>query len=159
LNIEALRAVLSYDPETGLFRWKTNRTRARVGAVVHGLNKSTGYKKVRLFRKPYYQHRLAWFYVYGEWPKDQIDHINGDKLDNRICNLREVSNAVNSQNTRAPRATNKVGHLGVSKHHGAYRARLALDGKQICVGGFKSPEAAHAAYVELKRKHHEGCTL
>lgn len=103
----------------------------------------------------YRLHRLAWFYVYGVWPKDSIDHINRCKTDNRISNLRECSNAENQRNVDK-RVYNTSGYKGVSfvKRDNKWGARARLDGKVILLGQYKTPELASQAYQEFAKKHH-----
>lgn len=113
---------------------------------------------VRIEGVGYLAHRLAWKYCYGDWPKGIIDHIDGNALNNAITNLRDATYKINSQNQKVANRRNKVGLLGVSaqsRGRRGYRARI--DGKYI--GIFPTPEEAHAAYLEVKRKSHEGNTL
>lgn len=93
----------------------------------------------------YYVHRLAWFYVHGRWPQQQIDHINGDPHDNRIANLREATVEQNRRNVRLS-TKNKFGLKGVTIQKGRYKAQIRFAGKHINIGLFDSPEEAHAAY-------------
>ena len=94
-----------------------------------------------------------------------IDHINGNRTDNRICNLRLASPTLNSENQRNPRKDNKSGFLGVTTHQNnsrgdiVYRVRVQVKYKSVHIGCFKTPEAAHDAYVAAKRRLHEGCTI
>lgn len=108
-------------------------------------------------------HRLAWVHVHGSWPAGDIDHINGDKLDNRIANLRDVTRSVNKENMRSARGDNKVGLLGVHVRRQnttrPYVASIRVSGKLIHLGAHNTPEAAHAAYLEAKRRLHSGCTI
>jgi hypothetical protein len=157
LTAQRLRELLHYDPETGVFTWKVaNGTRAKVGAIAGSLSK--GYILVRVDALNRRAHRLAWFYVNGEWPTDEIDHINGDKSDNRICNLRCVSRSVNLQNQRQPRSDNARGlYLGVGwdKARQKWRAQIK-DGKNTFLGRFNSQEEASEAYLAAKRRLHPG---
>ena len=88
-------------------------------------------------------HRLAWAIYYGEWPKDQIDHINGIRGDNRIANLRSVSNQENSKNRRRS-SNNTSGYMGVSFHKGSrkWQSYICVDGKFIFLGKFADKEDA-----------------
>lgn len=106
------------------------------------------------------EHRLGWFLHHGYWPQHTIDHRNGDKTDNRLENLRDVSNQHNRQNTRKAYRSNKSGLLGVCQTaSGRWEAAVKLDGKKHYAGLYDTPQEAHAAYIELKRKLHPGCTI
>jgi len=102
-------------------------------------------------------------YVYGHMPNHQIDHINLIKDDNRISNLREVSNAGNQQNNRKPFKNNKLGFLGVSElkkgKYLYYSARIGINNKTLFLGSFKTPEEAQDAYIKAKREIHTTCTI
>ena len=105
LTAERLREVLAYDPDTGVFTWKARTSpfsRVNVGDVAGNLRRD-GYIEICVDGRKHQSHRLAWLYVYGEWPADQIDHINGIRTDNRIANLREANNAENHHNLRKAR--------------------------------------------------------
>lgn len=158
ITAERLREVLDYNPETGLFLWKMAFCRkVRVGASA-GCSYG-GYKHISVDKRLYRAHRLAWLYVHGEWPAGDIDHINGNRSDNRIANLRDVSRRVNLQNIRDPKPSNKSGLLGASKNGKFWAAVIRTNGKRLFVGNFPTPEQAHHAYVEAKRRMHEGCTI
>lgn len=159
IGIERLLHVLNYDAETGVFSWRIqNGQRGKVGAVA-GTFDGQAYWRIQVDRKKYKAHRLAWFYVHGVWP-EHVDHINGDCLDNRLVNLREVTHAENHQNRRKPNAGTKVGMLGVDYKEGqGYRARITLNGKQNHLGYFSTADEASKAYVEAKRAVHPFGTL
>ena len=113
LTQEYLRDVLDYQPETGVFTWKISpNKRIRVGDAT-GTSLSSGYRRVRVLGTSYRAHRLAWFYVHGEWPPEQIDHINGVRDDNRIKNLRCATYTENQKNKRRGK-NNTSGVVGVS---------------------------------------------
>ena len=157
LTAETLREYLSYDPETGVFtRIKSTTRPDRVGAVAGALDRQ-GHVQIRVLGTLHMAHRLAWLYTYGAWPTETIDHINGIKTDNRIANLRNVSQQLNNQNQIKSRGPS--GYLGVSKYRDKWRAQIRLSGVSIHIGYFYTPEEAHAAYVEAKRKLHAGCTI
>lgn len=107
-----LKDVLEYDADTGVFTWRFGRPKAKAGSIAGGKNWK-GYWLICVDGKRYRAHRLAWLYVYGLMPKHQIDHINHDKFDNRIENLREVTNAENHKNVKLA-SNNKSGYSGVS---------------------------------------------
>jgi hypothetical protein len=98
---------------------------------------------------------------HGEWPAQQIDHINMNRTDNRIANLRSVSPRVNSENRRTAQSQNLVGLRGVSwrDHCKKWRSRITVHGVEHRLGQFDTAEDAHAAYLEAKRRLHEGCTI
>lgn len=153
-----LREALTYDSETGHFTWNVLRPNAGIGTVAGSVG-STGYLIICLKNVRYCAHRLAWFYVHGVWPTRDIDHINHDRLDNRISNLRELSRRGNMQNQIRAHANNGTGALGVRPHGQRFVARIKIDGKQKHIGVFASVEAASKAYIQAKRKFHPAGTL
>jgi hypothetical protein len=155
---QELKERLAYDPETGALTWIKVRASTLLGKEAKCLDVA-GYIQVNLPGAVLKGHRIAWAIHYGEWPKGQIDHINGVRNDNRIANLRDVSNQINCQNQRNGVRPNKTGFIGVHLNGGKYRAKIWLNGKQIYLGGFDTPEEAHAAYVAKKRELHEGNVL
>jgi HNH endonuclease len=159
ITSDRLRELLAYDPSTGVFtRRVRTSTRTRVGDVA-GCLKNKGRIAINADGKLYQSHRLAWLYVYGEWPKHHIDHIDGDPSNNRIANLRDVISSVNQQNRKCAQANNASGLLGVSPYRGRWRATICINGACRLIGRFDTPEQAHAAYLEVKRQLHTGCTI
>lgn len=159
LTAQRLRELLHYDPETGvLTRAVSTSCRARAGAVAGCINAS-GYRQIGFNKTLFYAHRLVWLYVHGEWPKGHIDHIDGDKTNNRLNNLRDASGFVNSQNRRCASSNSAHGFLGVTKNKRRWSARIFANGTQIHLGTFDSPEEASATYVAAKRIEHGGCTI
>lgn len=160
LTAERVRELFAYDPETGVFTRKPGRKVANVGGTV-GTPNANGYLITKIDARTYLMHRLAWLYVHGEWPKHFIDHANGICHDNRICNLRDVTNAENTQNQRGPGKANTSGYLGVRARAacGKWQADIQVNGKPTYIGFFDTPEAAHAAYLEAKRRLHSTCTI
>ncbi len=148
LTHDELKERMYYDSETGLF----NRLKNNYGKTGH-LHKS-GYIKISFKRKMYYVHRLAWLYHYGVWPKNQIDHINGIKSDNRVCNLREATNTQNQYNTKKPK-NNTSGYKGISwmKREKRWRVRINLDKKEICGGYFSDIEKAKEKLIKLHQEY------
>lgn len=161
VTAQRLRELLHYDPETGVFTWRVRLSnRVKVGGVAGTVN-TWGRAQIAIARNFYYAHRLAWLHIHGEWPAQEIDHIDGDPLNNRIANLRDVGRVTNQQNLRKAAQRNRAGMLGALWHgqNKAWRARIMVDGKSISLGCFKTPEEAHAAYIEAKRRLHKGCTI
>jgi hypothetical protein len=95
LTAERLREILGYDPETGLFTRLVRTGRIRAGEVA-GTAHSRGYRSIVIDGRVYLSHRLAWLYVHGEWPPEQIDHINRNRADNRLVNLRAAKQSQNN---------------------------------------------------------------
>ena len=163
LTAERLRELLAYDPETGIFtRLTDNRRGNRIGDVV-GTRCKLGYLWTYLDGRQYTLGRLAWLYVTGEWPEHEIDHINGEKTNNRFANLRDACRQTNMQNEHRARSNSSTGYAGVSfrKERGKYIATIDKgDGtrKRIRLGSFYNPVDAHNAYLEAKRKYHPGFT-
>ena len=164
LSAARLREVVDYDPETGAFTRKVRLAqRHQVGdradfLVVKGT--LHGYRRLSIDSKRYLAHRCAWLYVYGQWPSKLIDHINGDKGDNRIANLRDVTMSVNLQNVYGPQSNSHSGYLGVVPHvDGGYRARITLNGKTTCLGVYRRAKDAYKAYLDAKRRIHPGCSI
>lgn len=157
LTAERLRQLLSYDPETGVFRRRVTQTnRNKVGDVA-GTPNDKGYLLIMVDGRRYLAHRLAWFYVYGEWPAGEIDHINRQRSDNRIANLRDATRSLNTQNT-GMFSSNTSGKKGVSFHRasGKWQARIGLDGRLIHLGVHATKELAALAYEEARAKYHKG---
>lgn len=154
-----LQELLSYDPETGVFAWKKRTGRCSAGAIA-GCQDERGYVVLSIDGKRYYAHRLAWLYSTGQFPSKNIDHINGEKFDNRIKNLRDVNTQTNLQNLKKAMVTNKsTGILGVRKLRGKFLAQITIEGKETHLGTFNSAEDAHAVYLQAKRRFHNGCTI
>ena len=158
ITAERVRDVLDYDHESGSLRWKVRVARSvHIGDIAGTINK--GYRRIAIDGVVHNAHRLVWLHVYGVHPKQEIDHIDGDKLNNRVANLRDVGRAVNAQNLRRPLKHAAVGLLGVSPSGAKFTARVQIDGRQVYLGTFDTPDCAHAAYVAAKRVAQPGCTI
>ncbi len=146
---------IKYDPETGIFTWAVSGRGIRVGAVAGSLG-ADGYWAIKVGFKRYRSHRVAWFLAHGQWPEGEIDHINGNPLDNRLCNLRVVGRAENSQNRRRAMRNSSHGFLGASWNgqHKRWQAKLMAYGVRYHLGYFDSAELAHAAYMAAKSRLH-----
>ncbi len=156
-----LQLVLKYESETGLFYWIGSKNNRVKNGSVAGSKDSSGHIQIKIFGRTYLAHRLAWLYSHGEWPEQQIDHINGIKSDNRITNLRDVSPRINAENRRLACKTSKSGILGVSWHKASnsWTSSIKTLGKRKHLGCFKTPELAHEAYLNAKRQLHHGCSI
>lgn len=152
--------LVQYDPDTGVMVHRRDSRNAHAGAVVGHVN-SEGYLRTQLDGCDLALHRLAVFYMTGHWPSAEVDHLDGNRQNNRWKNLRECSRKVNLQNRRKPNKNNVSGLLGAHFHplSGKYQARVSVDGKAHHLGLFKTPQEAHDAYVAAKRHLHEGNTL
>lgn len=157
--MKRLREVLDYEPTTGVFRWRVAIGRRVQAGNVAGTLHPKGYRQITIDARKYRAPRLAWFYVHGCWPKNQIDHMNGNRDDNRIENLRDVTSSENLQNQRRAYSSSTTGFLGVSTHRKKFQARIMLDGKNRHLGTFPTPEAAHVVYLAAKRRLHAACMI
>jgi hypothetical protein len=158
LTQDELKRQLSYDPETGaLTRRIRSSNRIKIGDEA-GTASPDGYRRVWVGGKLYLAHRLAWLYVHGAWPTGELDHIDGQKANNRLANLRDVPHQMNVQNLKIARKDSKSGVLGVhwepSKHR--YVAQSSLNGKRTFLGHFKTISEAEKVVVEFKQQNHPG---
>lgn len=155
LSQKELKKWLSYDPETGVFKW-LKRPRQRACSEVAGTINPDGYRQIGLGQDVYKAHRLAWFYMKGRWPRKDIDHINGNRADNRWCNLRNADKQTNQANSKR-RSTNTTGYKGVmvfgDNRQKKFCARITVNYQSIWLGNFYTAEEAHAAYVAGARRY------
>jgi len=153
-SVHSVAAQVAYDAATGQLR------RLATGRPVT-TRQAHGYIVIRVDGVLLRAHRVAWALVHGSWPNRHIDHVNGDRSDNRISNLREVDRAGNNQNLRKAKRGNAAGLLGVSwdGKRKKFKAQITVDGRNRLLGRFDSADDAHAAYVAAKRKEHATCTL
>lgn len=155
ISAETLRESLDYDPETGVFIWKVNHGKCVPGERAGSLNNFHGYESIGVAGRRLLSHRLAWLYVYGEWPEDQIDHINRVRSDNRITNLRLATCSENLQNTKL-RLDNKSGHKGVIwfRRDSVWRAYITVNRVSQHLGYFPQINDAIAARKAAEAKYH-----
>lgn len=155
LTAERLREVLCYDSETGVFTHRVTRSsRAVQGRVAGTTEKQRGYVRIRIDQKDYWAHTLAHLYVTGDWPEEDVDHVNGHKGDNRWENIRKASRSQNNANMGIPRH-NTSGVKGVAwdRAKGMWRAQIKVSRKQIWLGYFRDIEDAKAAYAAAAHKY------
>jgi HNH endonuclease/AP2 domain len=154
LTAAQLRLLLDYNPDTGVFTWRIPpHPRFRVGAVA-GCLFSNGYRYIKIEKRTYKAHRLAWLYMSGEWPVGELDHKNTVRHDNRIANLRQPpSRSLACANT-SKSSRNKSGYKGVSRCGNSWRAQIWLNGRRYHLGLFDAPAEAHAAYAAAAKRLH-----
>ena len=155
LSQQTLKEFLDYCPETGVFTWRKRAAMCTKIGVIAGNRNQHGYIRIRFLRHGWMAHRLAWLFVHGEMPTDQIDHIDGDKANNRIINLRQATGSENLRNIkRLPR--NKSGFKGVVWHvlNKKWMAACRMNGKKVHLGYYKDPEEASRVYLEFAKKCH-----
>jgi len=155
IDVERLRAVFAYDPDTGVFtRRLALAARSRVGEIV-GSRHQHGYIVMRMDRVSYNAHRMAYAYVYGDIPVGyDIDHINGDRADNRLCNLRLATRSQNLQNQRGPHKDSTTGVRGVTPYGQRYVAQIMVDGKNKHLGVCDTVAQAAALRTDAERRLH-----
>lgn len=149
---QKLKEVLSYNPDTGIFLWLIDRPRASAGAEA-GYITGNGYMRVQIARKSYALHRLVFLYTYGAMPSDEVDHINRNRQDNRLVNLRLVTKRQNLRNKSAYR-NSALGLVGVCQRGSRFRAYINREGKRVNLGTFDTSEQASQAYFDAKRLLH-----
>lgn len=144
------RKHLQYNPDTGTF------TRLRKNGEPSAKNPASpsgsGYLYISLCNNNISAHRIAWLLMTGEWPESMVDHRNGDRHDNRWLNLRASNHSHNNQNKT--KTVSSTGFMGVYPERGRYRAVIKNNNRQIYLGAFSTPEAAHHAYLQAKRRYH-----
>jgi len=152
--VEELNELFNYDPDTGLFTWKKTLSNRAVAGSIAGSLQSQGYIYISINGKKYSAHRLAYKVFHGSDPVDQIDHIDMDKSNNRIANLRDATNTQNSGNT-GPYKTNTSGIKGVYWVSGRkkWRARIMCNGKKIDLGYYQIKEEAALAYEKAAKEY------
>jgi hypothetical protein len=150
LTADRLRHLLDYNPETGQLSWRSptahNVKRGQIAGNRHG----GGYLHTMVERRRHQNHRLAWLHFYGEFPVGVVDHINGDKADNRISNLRLANRSTNAANSKARGSS---GFKGVTACKKRWRAQITVNQEVIYLGLYKTKEEAHAVYAEAARQH------
>lgn len=157
-------AALTYDKETGLISWRVDLGAGRPCAGAEaGCITSDGYRRIMLNGASYLSHRIAWALTHGSWPAGQIDHIDGCRTNNRIANLRDVTNSTNQQNLKRARRNNRSGSSvpGVCWHKasGKFKVNAQREGKTITIGRYATLPEAEAASLAYRRGNYEGFTL
>lgn len=142
-----------YDPSTGLLRHRNARPNGRSGGTIAGSLQSGGYRQVRYMGRAHYAHRVAWLLMTGDWPAEEIDHIDHDRSNNQWSNLRVVTRSENMQNQK-PRSREGSKGIFFRADRGKWRARIRVNGRIKNLGQFETAEEAHAAYVKAAKEIH-----
>jgi hypothetical protein len=152
---DILKSLFEYDKNTGIFKRISLKHQGIKNIDKVGYVNDAGYLLISVLNKRYRAHRLAWLYVTGKMPIDQIDHINLKRLDNRFCNLRECNNEENNRNSRK-KSTNTSGYRGVhfNNQTNKWQARARVNGKRYHIGLFDSAEKAGIAYENFIINNH-----
>lgn len=154
LTQERLKELLHYDPETGVFIWLVGRGGGAKAGDVAGSFDAKGYIVIVIKGAIYRAHRLAWLYIYGEWPEYQVDHENREKKDNRIINLRAATNAENCRNQgKAKNNTSGITGVAWRENCGHWWAQIMVDGKSIYLGSFKDKFEAICARMSANNRY------
>lgn len=158
LTQDELKQIVTYEPLTGKFYWNYDSKFHKVGDEAGSEHNENGYRRCRVFVKgrQYRAERLAFLWVTGSWPVNMVDHLNHDTLDNRFCNLADVTNQQNQFNQVKPHSDSANKYLGVSffARTGKYQARISINKVQTHLGYFTTPELAWEAYKLAKAKYH-----
>ena len=136
-----LHEVLRYDSKTGVFTWRPRDWNFKFAYTRAGTHHNKGYRQITVLGEIHLEHRLAWLYTYGCWPVNDIDHINRNRADNRLANLRDVTRSVNLHNANLGKR-NTTGVLGVTRRKNKYQAKLYIDGVAHFLGVFRTKRAA-----------------
>jgi HNH endonuclease len=155
LTSERARGLFAYDPLTGLLTWRNRSSRTAPAGSVAGRLLPCGYLQLKADGRNYLVHRVIWLMATGCWPRDQIDHIDGSRTNNRLENLRAATGVQNACN-KAPGAANTSGHLGVCWNKGKemWLVRISVNGKRSHVGYFRSLESAVKARQQAAERLH-----
>lgn len=152
--LERVRELFSYDPESGILTRRTDVPKGKAGSAA-GTRNSHGHLICRVDYKIYYVHRLIWLLAHGQAPPQLIDHVNGDRSDNRLANLRPATYAQNKQNSvksKSVRSGIKGAHYSTSEQK--WRSSIGVNGTKIHLGWFSSKEEAAAAYQRAAPLYH-----
>lgn len=154
-NQSEVKKLLRYDEKTGLFTWIGTRSGVLGKDSVAGTVDKKGYIRITVLGKEVMAHRLAWLYVHGTWPENQIDHIDENKSNNAITNLRVVTNGENCCR-RGPQKNNTSGVKGVTGYEGCWRVRVGAPGEgRKHLGYYKTLKEAEQVAREAREKLHK----
>lgn len=157
LTQSELKRLLGYNEITGEFTWRVSRSNVKVGSVAGCKftdQRGKQYIVIKINRKSYKAHRLVWMHVHGCWPRNEIDHENGNGCDNRLGNLRDVTHLEQHKNRRRP-ITNTSGTIGVCFHKqcNKWAAKIKVNKKQLHLGLFANKADAISARKTAEQKY------
>jgi len=148
-----LKELVTYNKSTGIFTWKVDKARAKRGDAL-GSKTALGYIETSIDGEKYLVHRLVWLYTYGNFPKNNIDHINGIPNDNRICNLRDVTQKQNMMNTKLQcNSTSKQRGVSYAARDSKWRSYITIDNKQVFLGQYSCKLAATIVRSFAEKKY------
>lgn len=147
LTREYLKLILQYNEITGDFTWLKKGRGISYGKIAGSVDKGTGYKYIRINGKNWAAHRLAWLYIYGVWPKNQIDHINQNRLDNRVENLRDVTIRENAHNRVYYNNRDNLIGAYFNKCKNKWESSITIDNKKHYIGSYNNKISANEAYL------------
>ena len=150
LTAEQLRQLVDYDKETGVFTWKNSQSNRAKNGSVAGTRHQYGYIQIKIVGKIRKAHRLAWLYVHGVWPQYTIDHINGIRDDNRISNLRDVTDVQNKSNRTKALKHGRLLGTHQDKRTGKWSAQITVNYVKQHLGMFETERMAHEAYKRAR---------
>ena len=154
MTICELRQILNYNPETGAWSWRVRRGgRALAGSPAGWVEKSTGYLRIRIAGRTEYAHRLAFLYMEGSLPPNDVDHIDGNHENCIWANLRHATTSQNLAN-KSVQSNSKSGIKGVRFRYGIWEARLTANGRQVHRSTHQTMEDAARAYASAATTHH-----
>jgi hypothetical protein len=158
LSYKELIKILDYNPKTGIFTWKVDRTNGQIkaGTIAGTIHKKSGYIVIGINKKYHYVQRLAWFYMTGKWPKQEVDHKDLNKSNNRWKNLREATINENHYN-KSLQKNNTSGYKGVCFHKPSKKfiAKINYEGKNMALGYYKTAKEASLIYCKAAKKLHK----
>jgi hypothetical protein len=152
LPLHGIEELLAYDPSLGAITW----IKSHANAVAGCLDSRNGYWRIKVNGRLYAAHRIAWYLHTGEDPGSKdVDHVNGNRSDNRACNLRLATRSENMKNTKK-RQSGTSGYKGISwdDGRGKWRAEIRINGKNKRIGRFDTELEAHVAYCKAAAEHH-----
>lgn len=145
LTAKYVRSILHYDPLSGIFTWKKQRRKKRVGERAGCVKTRWGYVYIGIDHRSYLGHRLAWLYMTGKWPTRRVDHKDQNPSHNWWTNLRQATHAQNMANSKLKK-NNASGYRGVHKRNNRWRAAISVNNRHYHLGDFITLQEAALAY-------------